>query len=128
METTSTVRLRRGQDVAVEEHPWGHLTWMVSGQLGNSEELTVGTCHISPGQHNPRHHHPNCDEVLHVLRGRIVHTLGDEEFEMSPGDTVSIARGVQHNARNIGDEPAVLMIAFSTPDRQVVGEDGGTPR
>jgi mannose-6-phosphate isomerase-like protein (cupin superfamily) len=81
METTSTVRLRRGQDVAVEEHPWGHLTWMVSGQLGNSEELTVGTCHISPGQHNPRHHHPNCDEVLHVLRGRIVHTLGDEEFD-----------------------------------------------
>jgi quercetin dioxygenase-like cupin family protein len=122
METTSTVRLRRGQDVAVEEHPWGHLTWMVSGQLGNSEELTVGTCHVAPRQHNPRHHHPNCDEVLHVLSGRIVHTLGEEEFEMWPGDTISIARGVQHNAHNVGEDTAVLMIAFSTPDRQVVVE------
>ena len=41
---------------------------------------------------------------------------------MGPGDTVSIPTGTVHNARNIGTEPAVLMVAFSTPDRQVVGE------
>ena len=122
MNTDSAVRLKRRADALVEHHSWGRLTWVASERLGNSEELTVGTCEIAPAHENPRHYHPNCDEVLHVLAGRILHTLGDEQFEMSPGDTISIARDVPHNARNLGGETAVLLIAFSAADRQVVLE------
>lgn len=122
MDTTQDVRLRRSEDPRIEEHSWGRLLWMVSQELGNSEEMTVGQCRILPGQSNPRHQHPNCDEVLHVLSGRIRHSLDDEEFEMGVGDTVSIARHVWHNATNIGDDEAVLMIAFSGAVREVVGE------
>lgn len=108
--------------VVAEPQPWGRLDWMVSGAIGNSDTMTVGRCTILPGEQNPPHVHPNCDEVLHVLQGRIDHRLGDETLSMGPGDTISIPTGTVHNARNIGAEPAVLMIAFSTPDRQVVGE------
>jgi len=41
---------------------------------------------------------------------------------MGPGDTVSIPTGAVHNARNVGDGEAVFVIAFSSPDRQTVGE------
>jgi len=104
------------------EYPWGRITWYVSGELGNSETLTVGQAVIRPGQENPRHYHPNCDEVLRVARGRILHSMGDRTVEMAAGDTVSIPTGVRHNARNIGTEDAVLEISFSTADRKVVGE------
>ncbi len=106
----------------VLEQPWGRLSWFVSGALGNSETLTVGRALIRPGQSNPRHYHPNCDEVLRVARGRILHTMGDRSVEMNEGDTVSIPMGVPHNARNIGTVDAVLDISFSSADRQVVGE------
>lgn len=114
--------LARASDHQVEETGWGRLEWMVSGQLGNSATMTVGRCYIDAGQANPRHYHPNCDEVLHVLEGTIEHSLDDQVVRMAAGDTISIPQGVMHNARNVGTERAVFVIAFSTPDRQAVGE------
>ena len=106
----------------VEPQEWGRLEWSISGAIGNSDVLTVGTCFIQPGQNNPVHHHPNCDEVLIVRRGRIRHRLGDEFVEMGPGDTISIPLGTVHNATNIGDDECELTIIFDTAQRQVVGE------
>lgn len=114
--------LTRLGDVVVEPQPWGRLEWMVSDAIGNSDTMTIGKCFIEPGQHNPVHHHPNCDEVLHVVRGRIRHRVDDEYVEMGPGDTISIPQGAIHHAENIGDEMAEFVIAFSTARREVVGE------
>ena len=116
----TATHIARAKDNAGEDYPWGRLDWFVSGALGNSDKLTVGRCRIDPGQANPPHYHPNCDEVLHVLSGTIRHRLGDEYFDMAEGDTISIPTGQIHNAQNVGAEPAILMITFSTPDRQVV--------
>ncbi len=112
----------RSVDHKVVEFPWGRLTWHASGELGNSDTLTVGQAVIRPGERNPRHYHPNCDEVLHVLKGRIRHTMGDRTVEMGEGDTVTIPTGMLHNATNIGEVDAVLAISFSSADRKVVNE------
>lgn len=109
-------------DVRVDPQTWGRLEWMVSGDIGNSDKLTVGKCYIKPHDQNPPHFHPNCDEVLHVLRGTIRHRLGDEYIEMGPGDTISIPQGMMHNAENLGDSEAEFVIIFSTATREVVGE------
>jgi quercetin dioxygenase-like cupin family protein len=102
---------------------WGELTWFASAELGNSSALTVGRCVLRPGRENPRHQHPNCDEVLVVLAGRIRHTLaGGEDTEMGPGDTITIPAGMAHRALNIGREDAVLLITFTSARREVVGE------
>lgn len=116
------VNVARPADFAVEEQDWGRLVWMVSGALGNSTVLTVGKCFIKPGRANPPHYHPNCDEVLHVVRGHIEHRVDHEYVEMKAGDTISIPTGVMHNARNIGAGEAEFLITFSTANRQVVGE------
>jgi quercetin dioxygenase-like cupin family protein len=102
---------------------WGCLTWFANAELGNADALTVGRCVLRPRRENPRHQHPNCDEVLVVLSGRIRHTLsGAEDAEMGPGDTISIPAGLPHRALNIGAEDAVLLIAFTSGRREVVGE------
>jgi quercetin dioxygenase-like cupin family protein len=102
---------------------WGHLTWYASRPLGNSEEMTIGRCVLKPGQGNPRHYHPNCSEILVVIQGRIQHTTaGGGKTEMKEGDTVTIPANVWHQAANIGDNEAVLFIAFSSADRQTIGE------
>lgn len=114
--------LTPAEQVVVDPQPWGRLEWMVSGAIGNSDTMTVGRCTINPGEQNPPHVHPNCDEVLHVLQGTIDHRLGSDLLPMKAGDTISIPTGTTHNARNTGAGPAILMISFSTPDRQVIGE------
>lgn len=117
-----SVVVHRGEDKVLPQ-TWGELTWYVSADQHSSATMTVGKCVLRPGQQNPRHYHPNCDEVLHVLSGTIVQSLEDGRTEiMKAGDTVSIPAGVHHSAKNIGTEDAVLFIAFSSAHRQVIGE------
>lgn len=101
---------------------WGRIVWSASRSLGNSTTMTFGLVTINAGQSNPRHRHPNCDEILHLLSGKIEHSLGDERIEMNAGDTISIPTGVVHNARALGDEDAQMVICFSSADRETQGE------
>jgi quercetin dioxygenase-like cupin family protein len=77
---------------------------------------------VAAGQANGRHSHPNCDEILTVLKGKIVHSWNDDEFEMDEGDVISIPSGVIHNARNVTEEPVELAIAFSSAYRTTEDE------
>jgi quercetin dioxygenase-like cupin family protein/type 1 glutamine amidotransferase len=104
-------------EALVETQPWGKLEWFASRALGNSSSMTVGIATLSVGKRNPLHRHPNCDEVLHVISGHIISNVGEKEYEMKSGDTVTIPEGTWHDARNIGDQDAVLSISFSSPDR-----------
>jgi quercetin dioxygenase-like cupin family protein len=105
------------------EFEWGSLTWYANLALGNSTEMTVGRCVLKPGQCNPRHYHPNCCEVLVVFKGSIRHTNeAGGETELNEGDTVSVPQNTWHRATNIGTDEAVLLVAFSSADRQTIAE------
>lgn len=102
---------------------WGKLTWNANRILGSSTQMTFGQCCIYPGSENPRHYHPNCEEILHVVSGHILHSLDGEAFEMKSGDTVVIPSHTIHNARNLSEsDPALLIITFSSAQRETVGE------
>ena len=59
--------LRSTQTDSVEAD-WGSLTWYAGASLGNSQDMTIGRCIIKPGCENPLHSHPNCSEVLVVIK------------------------------------------------------------
>ena len=105
-----------------QEFDWGVIEWFASGPMGNSRTMTFGKVMIKSGSENPRHGHPNCEEILHLLSGKIEHTVGDESVVMNPGDTISIPIDVVHNAKSIGEEDAVMIISFSSADRKAEGE------
>ncbi len=114
--------LRAGKSKVIKEE-WGKLTWFASAELGNSKDMTVGQCILKPGMQNPKHAHPNCSEILTVIEGKIMHTVEDgKEVELNVGDTITIPSGFLHQARNIGDAEAVLMISFSSANRETKGE------
>lgn len=114
--------ITKNNEGQVLDFDWGQITWLVSGAQGSSKVMTFGRVTIKAGQANPRHRHPNCDEILHLLSGQVEHSLGDEKSLMNPGDTISIPTGVVHNARALGDEDAMMVICFSSADRQTQGE------
>jgi quercetin dioxygenase-like cupin family protein len=95
----------------------------VSRELGNSKQMTFGRVVIPAGTMNPRHRHPNCDEILHLISGRQEHTLGDQHFQLDPGDTICIPVGQWNNARTLPESDAEMVICFSSADRQTEFEE-----
>jgi len=76
--------LRIAAQAQRETQPWGELQWFASRALGNSTTMTVGRAIIRPGQANPVHRHPNCDEILLVRSGHIMHKIGDRKSRCTP--------------------------------------------
>ena len=114
----NTIVLKKGEQ-PTQEFDWGTLTWYANAPLTETD-YTLGFCKIKPGCNNPMHRHPDSSETLCVLKGKIRHTAGADAYEMSEGDAITIPTGVAHNATNIGEEEAVLAIAFSTGERKTV--------
>ena len=112
----------KASEAVVQVFDWGELHWFVNAEIGNSKTTTLGRCILKPGCENPRHIHPNCEELLQVVSGKIMHTLADEVYEMKAGDTITIPENVVHNAKNVGAENAILTIVFSSACRETQGE------
>jgi quercetin dioxygenase-like cupin family protein len=96
---------------------WGSLTWLAGQQIGNAQGLTMGHVTIKPGASNPRHCHPNCEEVLYLMSGRLEHTVGEEKVAASAGDVLTVGPGIYHHATNTGSEDAHMIVAYSSGNR-----------
>lgn len=107
----------------LQQYPWGTITWLVSGEIGNSESMTFGKVVIGSGSANDEHRHANCDEILHLLQGELEHTAGpDRVVHMKAGDTITLPAGTAHRARSVGAVDAVMVVAYSSAYREVAGE------
>ena len=92
--------------------------WLASQQIGNAEGLVLGRVIIKPGCSNPRHTHGNCEEILYLMRGRLEHTVGDGSIILTAGDVISLPAGAFHNAHNIGEDDADMIVAYSAGVRE----------
>jgi quercetin dioxygenase-like cupin family protein len=110
--------VRHRGDAQTTDFPWGQVSFLASRALGNSGTMTFGRALMHPGHLPTRHRHPNCDEILHLLSGKVRHSLGDDYFELEAGDTISIPAGVWHGAQALGNTPAEMTICFSSADRE----------
>lgn len=79
---------------------------------------------ILPGHEFPRHLHPNSDDVIYILKGRATFKVGQEKFEVGPGDIVIAPEGVPHSAVNFAAED-VEMLVFQAPLPQFKFLSGG---
>src|SRR3984893_7070559 len=70
------------------------------------DQLMVVQFTIQPGALVPLHSHPH-EQIGHVVSGRMVFRIGDEERELGPGDGYSVPGGVVHSAKAITEWIAV---------------------
>ena len=73
---------------------WGSLTWLAGQKIGNAQGLTL--CHviIKPGEANPHHCQPNCEEVLYLISGCLDHSVREEKIAASAGDVFTVGPGI----------------------------------
>lgn len=114
--------IARGAPTAAPDvdSPGYRIKWLFSGQTTPGAEQTLGYVVIQPGQKNPLHAHPNCEEVLYLISGQLDHSLEDAVHRLNPGDAIRVPAGVKHDARCVGDEPAAMIVCYSVANREMV--------
>jgi len=52
---------------------------------------------VMPGQQHPTHYHKKKEETFHILHGDFTINLDDRKIVCSPGDIITVERGVKHS-------------------------------
>jgi len=70
---------------------------------------------VAPGQTTALHCHHHSEELYHIAAGRGRMTLGDQCFDVGPGDTVCIPPGTPHCIENLGTGPLRILCCCAPP-------------
>lgn len=68
-----------------------------------ARSMSLAEAVVAPHTATQRHQHAGTEEFYHVTAGAGRMHLGDESFEVKPGDTVCIPPGTSHWIENTGD-------------------------
>ena len=101
----------------LQESPWGAMHWLVDEALIDGAGLSVAPMALKEGACSESHGHPNCNEVIHLIRGTVEQSVGAERFVMRAGDTVFIPRGSLHRSKNVGPGEATMIVCYSAGRR-----------
>ena len=82
---------------------------------GNSEQQSLAEATVPPGADTEEHYHALAEEIYLFTAGRGRMRLGDEESEVTAGDTVVIPPGIRHKLWNTGTEPLKLLCCCAPP-------------
>jgi mannose-6-phosphate isomerase-like protein (cupin superfamily) len=85
----------------------------LSGAQTGGEFSMIGAT-MPPGGDGGLHMHTREDESVHLVDGCLDVTVGDETFNLQPGQTYFAPRNIPHRLRNTGDLP-VRALLINTP-------------
>ena len=124
-------RIVRSSEGDVYEQHW----LFKHGSLrGGKFDFMVGEVKYLSGP--PLHVHREQDDTFYVLEGVLAVQVGDEVFDLGPGDFATVPPGVPHTFDNIRkDQPPVKVCNLMTPggldaqfrDMSLLGEAAGDP-
>ena len=88
---------------------WGTLGWLSSPPATGARDLTVIQVTLSPGKGHDFHHHPDQEEVIYVVAGRVEQWVDREKRVLGPGDSAFLPAGMVHASFNVGDGEAQIV-------------------
>lgn len=103
---------RLAADAPFQPMSFGALRIVCDAASAGATRLLMLEGEFLPGQGDPFHFHPDQEEIIHVLEGRVEQWLGRERRILGPGDATFAPPGVIHGAWNAGETPARLLAIF----------------
>lgn len=102
------------EDLATRVLDWGTIKWLVSPDIDEGASLTAGEVIVYPGQGHAEHRHADADEVIYVISGIGVQTVGDSEpFDVVAGDAIYVPRDTLHSTFNTGWSPLRIFVVYT---------------
>jgi mannose-6-phosphate isomerase-like protein (cupin superfamily) len=91
-----------GEQMAIRIH---------SSQVGGA--VTIMEARVPALSGPPKHFHKDREEIFEVLEGTFRFTCGEDEFDVTPGTSVVVPRGLPHSWANVGSETARILFTFA---------------
>lgn len=108
------------QEAVRDQLDWGTMGWFSRPELTATKHLVIIEVDLQPGFGHDFHKHPEQEESIYVLSGKIEQWLEKEKQILNPGDAIYIGADVVHASFNTFDEPAKLLVALGP----AIGEEG----
>jgi quercetin dioxygenase-like cupin family protein len=107
-------------DVPVESYEWGDAGMRCAPPGTGCQSFVVMDVRLDPGYFHAFHKHPDQDEMITVVAGKVTQYLEGGSTVLGPGDSVYIDKDVVHGSYNDFDEPAQLAVVLAP----AVGDGG----
>ena len=104
-----------GSEVSTEDFDWGSAGMRCAPPGTGCDTFVVMDVRLDPGFFHAFHKHPDQDEMIIVLRGKIVQYLNEDRVELGAGDSVYIDKDVVHGSYNDFSETANLQVILAPP-------------
>jgi quercetin dioxygenase-like cupin family protein len=102
-------------------------------QAIGGDQVLLCRVQYEAGKQVARHAHEDSEQLMAVIEGSVVMTVGDETRELGPGDVVCVNRGIEHELYSEGGvtffEALAPVPLDHVPDRDrdlVLAEGGAT--
>lgn len=107
--------IRDGEGARFEDGPDRGRVLVFGRQTGGRYSLMEYVVAARPPTEAPDfgpHRHLEIEETFLVRSGRLRFLLGDEVFELGPGDFIRAPPGVRHGFANVSGEAVELLVSF----------------
>jgi quercetin dioxygenase-like cupin family protein len=88
---------------------WGKLGWMSNPPATGAKRLTVIDVTLNPGKGHDFHKHPDQEEVIYVVAGKVEQWVDREKRILVAGDCAFIPADLVHASFNVGDADAKVV-------------------
>jgi len=106
-------RFVMNSDVPVENFDWGSAGMRNAPPGTGCQSFVVMDVRLDPGYFHAFHKHPDQDEMITIVAGKVTQYLEGESAVLGPGDSVYIDKDVGHGSYNDFDEPAQLAVVLA---------------
>jgi quercetin dioxygenase-like cupin family protein len=110
------------KDTAPVQLPFGVIRKMCDPANMGAKHLVIIDARFPENQGHSFHRHPEQEEVIYVIEGRIEQWVGSEKCILGPGDVAFIKPDQVHASFNVGTGEARIVAIFGPS----VGESGAT--
>jgi quercetin dioxygenase-like cupin family protein len=98
-----------GAETEQKLEDWGKLRWLSNPPATGADHLTVIEVALAPGKGHNFHKHPDQEEVLYILAGKVEQWVGEQMRILGSGDAAFIPADLVHASFNIGDIDARIV-------------------
>ena len=106
--------------MTVDHLDWGTIGWRTRPENTGCKTFVVMDVQLEPGFGHDFHKHPEQDELITVLAGKIEQWIEQEKTILEVGDSVYLDKDVVHASFNVGDETVRMMVVLAPS----VGDEG----
>jgi quercetin dioxygenase-like cupin family protein len=102
-------KFRLKQDIETQDIGIAVLSWICHPDSTGAQNLTLLEGRFAPGQGHSFHKHPDQEEILYIVAGRIELWIEQERRILQPGEAAFMPAGTVHAAFNAADTNSRLL-------------------